>query len=91
MLYYQRGAEGDNVPESIIGRGPTTEPLVVEVKSSTSDPTSPHLTSPHLTSPHLSTTLRGGNGSDSEPKLSCFLLSIDFARLLPFFFFYVYL
>lgn len=33
MLYYQRGAEGDNVPETIIGRGPTTEPLVVEVRS----------------------------------------------------------
>lgn len=33
MLYYQRGAEGDNAPETIIGRGPTTEPLVVEVKS----------------------------------------------------------
>lgn len=32
MLYYQRGAEGDNVPETIIGRGPTTEPLVVEVR-----------------------------------------------------------
>lgn len=32
MLYYQRGAEGDSVPETIIGRGPTTEPLVVEVK-----------------------------------------------------------
>lgn len=31
-LYYQRGAEGDNVPESITGRGPTTEPLVVEVR-----------------------------------------------------------
>lgn len=30
-LYYQRGAEGDNVPETITGRGPTTEPLVVEV------------------------------------------------------------
>ncbi|CAN9502641.1 unnamed protein product [Ophioblennius macclurei] len=33
VLYYQRGAEGDNVPESIIGRGPTTEPLVVELIS----------------------------------------------------------
>ncbi|KAG7235807.1 hypothetical protein INR49_002194 [Caranx melampygus] len=33
MLYYQRGAEGDNVPETIIGRGPTTEPLVVELIS----------------------------------------------------------
>lgn len=32
MLYYQRGVEGDNVPETIIGRGPTTEPLVVEVR-----------------------------------------------------------
>ncbi|XP_076002884.1 papilin [Genypterus blacodes] len=32
-LYYQRGAEGDNVPETIIGRGPTTEPLVVELIS----------------------------------------------------------
>lgn len=32
MLYYQRGAEGDNIPETIIGRGPTTEPLVVEVR-----------------------------------------------------------
>ncbi len=34
MLYYQRGAEGDNIPETIIGRGPTTEPLVVEVRCS---------------------------------------------------------
>uniref|UniRef100_A0AAX7TJ55 Papilin a, proteoglycan-like sulfated glycoprotein n=1 Tax=Astatotilapia calliptera TaxID=8154 RepID=A0AAX7TJ55_ASTCA len=33
MLYYQRGAEGDSVPETIIGRGPTTEPLVVELIS----------------------------------------------------------
>ncbi|XP_047467464.1 papilin isoform X2 [Mugil cephalus] len=32
-LYYQRGAEGDNIPETIIGRGPTTEPLVVELIS----------------------------------------------------------
>ena len=32
MLYYQRGAEGDSVPETIIGRGPTTEPLVIEVR-----------------------------------------------------------
>ncbi|CAG5866808.1 unnamed protein product [Menidia menidia] len=33
MLYYQRGAEGENIPETIIGRGPTTEPLVVELIS----------------------------------------------------------
>ncbi|XP_008286708.1 papilin [Stegastes partitus] len=33
VLFYQRGAEGDNVPETIIGRGPTTEPLVVELIS----------------------------------------------------------
>uniref|UniRef100_G3NNX0 Papilin a, proteoglycan-like sulfated glycoprotein n=1 Tax=Gasterosteus aculeatus aculeatus TaxID=481459 RepID=G3NNX0_GASAC len=33
VLYYQRGAEGDNVPETVIGRGPTTEPLVVELIS----------------------------------------------------------
>uniref|UniRef100_A0A3Q0RZH8 Papilin, proteoglycan like sulfated glycoprotein n=1 Tax=Amphilophus citrinellus TaxID=61819 RepID=A0A3Q0RZH8_AMPCI len=33
MLYYQRGAEGDNIPETIIGRGPTTEPLVLELIS----------------------------------------------------------
>ncbi|XP_062296303.1 papilin [Scomber scombrus] len=33
VLYYQRGAEGDNIPETIIGRGPTTEPLVVELIS----------------------------------------------------------
>lgn len=33
VLHYQRGAEGDNVPETIIGRGPTTEPLVVELIS----------------------------------------------------------
>ncbi|KAM9356375.1 LOW QUALITY PROTEIN: papilin-like [Pholidichthys leucotaenia] len=33
VLYYQRGAEGDNTPETIIGRGPTTEPLVVELIS----------------------------------------------------------
>ncbi|KAK5609219.1 hypothetical protein CRENBAI_014709 [Crenichthys baileyi] len=33
MLYYQRGAEGESAPETIIGRGPTTEPLVVELIS----------------------------------------------------------
>ncbi|KAM6912130.1 papilin [Xenentodon cancila] len=33
ILYYQRGAEGDNVPETMVGRGPTTEPLVVELIS----------------------------------------------------------
>ncbi|XP_072221273.1 papilin isoform X2 [Leuresthes tenuis] len=33
MLYYQRGPEGENIPETIIGRGPTTEPLVVELIS----------------------------------------------------------
>ncbi|XP_029114318.1 papilin isoform X2 [Scleropages formosus] len=32
-LYYQRGAEGDMAPESITGRGPTTEPLVIELIS----------------------------------------------------------
>ncbi|KAK1793211.1 hypothetical protein P4O66_011611, partial [Electrophorus voltai] len=31
MLYYQRGAEGEMAPESIVGRGPTTEPLVIEL------------------------------------------------------------
>uniref|UniRef100_A0A3P8VNX7 Papilin, proteoglycan like sulfated glycoprotein n=1 Tax=Cynoglossus semilaevis TaxID=244447 RepID=A0A3P8VNX7_CYNSE len=38
MLYYQRGAEGENVPETIIGRGPTTEPLVVELISQEPNP-----------------------------------------------------
>ncbi|KAL6105819.1 papln [Pungitius sinensis] len=33
VLYYQRGAEGDDVPETLVGRGPTTEPLVVELIS----------------------------------------------------------
>ncbi|KAJ7988783.1 hypothetical protein DPEC_G00312790 [Dallia pectoralis] len=33
MLYYQRGAEGELTPETIIGRGPTTEPLVIELIS----------------------------------------------------------
>ncbi|XP_071768905.2 papilin isoform X1 [Centroberyx gerrardi] len=33
VLYYQRGAEGHNTPETIIGRGPTTEPLVIELIS----------------------------------------------------------
>ncbi|CAL8283873.1 unnamed protein product [Lota lota] len=33
VLYYQRGAEGDNTPETVIGRGPTTEPLVIELIS----------------------------------------------------------
>lgn len=31
VLYYQRGTEGENTPEIITGRGPTTEPLVIEV------------------------------------------------------------
>ncbi|XP_076834066.1 papilin isoform X2 [Brachyhypopomus gauderio] len=30
-LYYQRAAEGEMAPESIVGRGPTTEPLVIEL------------------------------------------------------------
>ncbi|XP_061101827.1 papilin isoform X2 [Conger conger] len=33
VLYYQRGAEGEMVPETITGRGPTTEPLIVEIIS----------------------------------------------------------
>ncbi|XP_077094686.1 papilin isoform X2 [Siphateles boraxobius] len=31
MLYYQRGTEGEKTPEKITGRGPTTEPLVIEL------------------------------------------------------------
>ncbi|XP_055028825.2 papilin [Misgurnus anguillicaudatus] len=31
MLYYQRGPEGEKTPEIITGRGPTTEPLVIEL------------------------------------------------------------
>ncbi|XP_054653668.1 papilin-like isoform X2 [Dunckerocampus dactyliophorus] len=34
VLYYQRAAEGDShTPETILGRGPTTEPLIVELIS----------------------------------------------------------
>uniref|UniRef100_A0A3B1JWP5 Papilin, proteoglycan like sulfated glycoprotein n=1 Tax=Astyanax mexicanus TaxID=7994 RepID=A0A3B1JWP5_ASTMX len=33
MLYYQRGTEGEMIPETIVGRGPTTEPLVIELIS----------------------------------------------------------
>ncbi len=32
VLYYQRGTEGEESPEIITGRGPTTEPLVIEVR-----------------------------------------------------------
>ncbi|XP_066531095.1 papilin isoform X2 [Hoplias malabaricus] len=31
MLYYERGTEGEMSPETVIGRGPTTEPLVIEL------------------------------------------------------------
>ncbi|XP_050989358.1 papilin isoform X2 [Labeo rohita] len=31
VLYYQRGTEGEKTPEIITGRGPTTEPLVLEL------------------------------------------------------------
>ncbi|XP_043929994.1 papilin isoform X2 [Protopterus annectens] len=31
IIHYDRGAEGDLAPESIHGRGPTTEPLVIEM------------------------------------------------------------
>ncbi|XP_059376886.1 papilin isoform X3 [Carassius carassius] len=31
VLYYQRGTEGEKIPEIITGRGPTTEPLVIEL------------------------------------------------------------
>ncbi|KAJ8340921.1 hypothetical protein SKAU_G00332120 [Synaphobranchus kaupii] len=33
VLYYQRGAEGEMAPETITGRGPTTEPLIIELIS----------------------------------------------------------
>ncbi len=33
VLYYQRGTEGEKTPEIITGRGPTTEPLVIEVRA----------------------------------------------------------
>ncbi|KAL1258408.1 hypothetical protein QQF64_011652 [Cirrhinus molitorella] len=33
VLYYQRGTEGEKTPEIITGRGPTTEPLVLELIS----------------------------------------------------------
>ncbi|XP_028677852.1 papilin isoform X1 [Erpetoichthys calabaricus] len=33
VLHYERGAEGDLAPETIWGRGPTTEPLAVELIS----------------------------------------------------------
>ncbi|XP_064170371.1 LOW QUALITY PROTEIN: papilin-like [Anguilla rostrata] len=38
VLYYQRGAEGESVPETITGRGPTTEPLIVEIISQEQNP-----------------------------------------------------
>ncbi|MBN3270749.1 PPN protein, partial [Polyodon spathula] len=31
VLHYERGSEGDLAPETIHGRGPTTEPLVIEL------------------------------------------------------------
>lgn len=31
MLYYERSAEGDLAPERLHARGPTSEPLVIEV------------------------------------------------------------
>ncbi|KAJ8401115.1 hypothetical protein AAFF_G00386970 [Aldrovandia affinis] len=33
VLYYQRGTEGDMAPETLTGRGPTTEPLIIEIIS----------------------------------------------------------
>ncbi|XP_062863790.1 papilin isoform X1 [Trichomycterus rosablanca] len=33
MLYYYRGTEGEKSPETITGRGPTTEPLIIELIS----------------------------------------------------------
>lgn len=31
ILHYERGAEGDLAPEQLHARGPTSEPLVIEV------------------------------------------------------------
>ncbi|XP_055496877.1 LOW QUALITY PROTEIN: papilin-like [Leucoraja erinacea] len=33
VLHYQRGAEGDGTPETLHGRGPTSEPLILEIIS----------------------------------------------------------
>ncbi|KAG9336785.1 hypothetical protein JZ751_003133 [Albula glossodonta] len=38
VLSYQRGIEGDMAPETIAGRGPTTEPLVIELISQEPNP-----------------------------------------------------
>lgn len=32
VLHYERGAEGDLAPERLLARGPTSEPLVIEVR-----------------------------------------------------------
>lgn len=32
ILHYERGAEGDLAPERLQARGPTSEPLIIEVR-----------------------------------------------------------
>lgn len=36
VLHYERGAEGDLAPERLLARGPTSEPLVIEVRGAQS-------------------------------------------------------
>lgn len=38
VMHYDRGSEGDLAPELLHARGPTTEPLVIEVSSGVCPP-----------------------------------------------------
>ncbi|XP_039767498.1 papilin isoform X3 [Ornithorhynchus anatinus] len=38
LLHYERGAEGDDAPERLRARGPTSEPLVIELLSQEANP-----------------------------------------------------
>ncbi|CAK6431941.1 unnamed protein product [Pipistrellus nathusii] len=38
LLHYERGAEGDRAPERLLARGPTSEPLVIELISQEPSP-----------------------------------------------------
>ncbi|XP_064427363.1 papilin isoform X2 [Mirounga angustirostris] len=69
VLHYERGAEGDLAPERLLARGPTSEPLVIELLSQEPNPGVRYEYHLALGSPPPG--FRWGHGSWSDCSAEC--------------------
>ncbi|XP_060031479.1 papilin isoform X2 [Erinaceus europaeus] len=69
LLHYERGAEGDLAPERLYARGPTSEPLVIELISQQPGPWV--LFEYHLPRAAPQTRVRWSHGSWSDCSAQC--------------------